>query len=145
MSYWSPSKTEVLNLFGWFHGRQFFHRCCGWGWWFKWWGAAGGSLTTHLLLCGRFLTGHQPDTSSAGIFISLRLPGGFPGGWVVKTLPANAGDTGDAGSIPGSGRSLEGGNGNPLQYCCLGNPMERSLAGYSPQGCRVEHDWAQHT
>ena len=62
---------------------------------------------------------------------------------MVKNLPPNAGDTVDAGSIPGSGRSLEGGNGNPLQYSCLGNPMERSLAGYSPQGCEqlntVEH------
>ena len=47
---------------------------------------------------------------------------GFPGGAVVKTLPANAGDVG---SIPGLGRSPGGGNGNPLQYSCLGNPMDR--------------------
>ena len=40
--------------------------------------------------------------------------GGLPGGSVVKNLPANAGDMGDAGSIPGSGRSPGGGNGNPL-------------------------------
>ena len=40
----------------------------------------------------------------------------FPGGAVVKNLPANAGDTGDAGSIPGSARSPREGNGNPLQY-----------------------------
>ena len=39
---------------------------------------------------------------------------GFPGGLVVKHLPANAGDTGDVGSIPGSGRSPGGGNGNLL-------------------------------
>ena len=38
---------------------------------------------------------------------------------VVKKLPANAGDTGDAGSIPGSGRSPGGWHGNPLQYSCL--------------------------
>ena len=50
---------------------------------------------------------------------------GFPGGTVVKNLPANAGDAGDAGLIPGSGRSLGGGNGNPLQYSCLENPMDR--------------------
>ena len=43
------------------------------------------------------------------------------------------------GSIPGSGRSPGGGNGNPLQYSCLKNPMGRSLAGYSPQG-RKESD-----
>ena len=39
---------------------------------------------------------------------------GFPGGTVVKNPPANAGDTGDTGSIPGLGRSPEGGHGNPL-------------------------------
>ena len=46
-------------------------------------------------------------------------------GAVVKNPPANARDTGDAGSIPGSGRSSGGGNGNPLQYSCQENPMER--------------------
>ena len=44
---------------------------------------------------------------------------------VVKKLPANAGDIRDAGSIPGMGRSLGGGHGNPLQYSCLENPMDR--------------------
>ena len=44
---------------------------------------------------------------------------------MVKNLPANAGDTGDAGSIPGSTRSPGGGNGNPLQYSCLENFMDR--------------------
>ena len=46
----------------------------------------------------------------------------FPGDSVVKNIPANAGDTG---SIPGWGRSPEEENDNPLQYSCLGNPMER--------------------
>ena len=46
----------------------------------------------------------------------------FPGGSVVKNLPANAGYLG---LIPGSGRSLGGGNGNPRQYSCLENPMDR--------------------
>ena len=50
---------------------------------------------------------------------------GFPGGSVVKNPPANAGATGDAGLIPGSGRSPEEGNGNPVQYSCLGIPMDR--------------------
>ena len=49
----------------------------------------------------------------------------FPGGAVVKNLPVNSGDAGDAGLIPGSGRSPGGGNGNPLQYSCLENPMDR--------------------
>ena len=44
---------------------------------------------------------------------------------MVKNAPAIAGDIRDAGSIPGSGRSLEGGHGNPLQYSCLENPMNR--------------------
>ena len=47
---------------------------------------------------------------------------GFPGGSVVKNLPANAGNTG---SIPGSGRSPADGFGNPLRYSCLGNPSDR--------------------
>ena len=52
----------------------------------------------------------------------------FPGGSVVENLPANAGDNGDSGvlgSISGLGRSPGEGNGNPLQYSCLENPMDR--------------------
>ena len=60
---------------------------------------------------------------------------GFPGGTVVKNLPANAGDARDTGSIAGSGRSPGGGHDNLLQYSCLENPHEqRSLEGYSPWG-----------
>ena len=44
---------------------------------------------------------------------------------LVKNLPDNAGDSRDVDSIPGSGRSSEEGNGNPLQYSCLRNPMDR--------------------
>ena len=47
---------------------------------------------------------------------------GFQGGSAVRNLPANSGD---AGSIPGSGRSPGEGNGKLLQYSCLGNPMDR--------------------
>ena len=50
---------------------------------------------------------------------------GFPGGSVVKDLPANAGDAGDSGLIPGSRQSTGGGHGNPLQYSCLKDPMGR--------------------
>ena len=50
---------------------------------------------------------------------------GFPGGIVAKNLPANAEDARDVSSIPGLGRSPGEGNGNPLQYSCLGNPMYR--------------------
>ena len=49
---------------------------------------------------------------------------GFPDGTSGKDPPVNAGDIRDAGSIPGSGRSLGGGHGNPLQYSCLENPMD---------------------
>ena len=50
---------------------------------------------------------------------------GFPGGSVVKNPPANAGDAEDSVSISGSGRSPGGGNGNPLQYSCLENPVDK--------------------
>ena len=50
---------------------------------------------------------------------------GFPGGSVVKNLPANARDIRDADSIPGLGRSPREGNGNPLQYSYPENPMDR--------------------
>ena len=49
---------------------------------------------------------------------------GFPDGSVIKNLPASAGDRG---SVPGSGRSPGEGNGNPLQYSCLGNPVNRGI------------------
>ena len=53
------------------------------------------------------------------------LAWGFSGGAVVKNPPTKGGDTEVSGSIPGSGRSPGEGNGNPLQYSCLGNPMDR--------------------
>ena len=62
--------------------------------------------------------------------INLKSQWGFPGGTVVKNPPANVGD---AGLMSGLGRFPGAGNGNPLQYSCLRNPMNR---GYSPQGCK---------
>ena len=50
---------------------------------------------------------------------------GFPGGSDGKESASNAGATGDADSILGSGISPEGGDGNPLQYSCLENPLDR--------------------
>ena len=52
-------------------------------------------------------------------------PGGFPSGSAVKSLPVIAGDSGDGGSVPESGRSPGDGNGNPLQYSCQENPTDR--------------------
>ena len=62
---------------------------------------------------------------------------------VVKNLPANAGNTGDPGSIPGLGRSSGGGNSNPLQYSCLEDSMDRgALVSYiqSMGSQRVGHN-----
>ena len=62
---------------------------------------------------------------------------GFPGGAIVKNPPANAKDAGDAGSTPGSGRAPGEGNGNPLQYSCLGNLMDRGACWViGPRGCK---------
>ena len=60
---------------------------------------------------------------------------------VIKNPPANAGDIRDAGSVPGSGRSPGGGQGNPLQYSCLEVPMEREPGRLQSMGSqRVRHD-----
>ena len=69
-------------------------------------------------------------------------PLGFPGGSAVRNLPANVGDVG---TTPGSGRSPGEGNDNPLQYSCLGNPMDRGAwrAIVHVHGvARVRHDLA---
>ena len=65
---------------------------------------------------------------------------GFPGGLVVKNLPASAGDTG---SIPGSGRSPGEGNGNLLQYSCLENPMEKGARRAAVHGVAKESDMTE--
>ena len=62
---------------------------------------------------------------------------GFPGGSVVKNPPANAGD---AGWILGKGRSPGEGNGNPLQYSCLGNSMYRGAWWATVHGVAKELD-----
>ena len=63
---------------------------------------------------------------------------------MVKNLSANAGDKRDVGLIPGLGRSPGGGHGNPLQYSCLGNPMDRrAWQTTSPWECR-ELDTTEH-
>ena len=69
---------------------------------------------------------------------------GFPGGSVVKNLPAcSAGDPAHKASVPGSGRSPGGRNGNSLIYSYLGNPMDRgALQLQSMVSQRVGLDWA---
>ena len=86
----------------------------------------------HLLACGSssasldllLLSSHPRQLN---LLLSPLLSGyiSFPDGSVVKELACNAGDTGDAGLIPGSGRSPRGGHGNLLQYISLKNPMDR--------------------
>ena len=87
----------------------------------------------------------------SGVFHSLKfhmhLSSDYyvPGSSVVKNMPAIAGDTKDVGSIPGSGRSTGGGHGNPFQYSCPENPMDRGAWwAYSPWGCK-ESDMTEGT
>ena len=70
----------------------------------------------------------------------MDLAQGFPDGSVVKNPTANAGD---AGSIPGSGRSPEGGNGYTLQYSCLENPMDRGAWRAIVHGVTKESDMTE--
>ena len=66
---------------------------------------------------------------------------GFPGGSVVKNLPASAGDTGDVGLTPRSGRSPGVGSDNPLQYSCLENSMDRGAWRATVHGVAKNRTW----
>ena len=71
---------------------------------------------------------------------------GFPDATVVKNLPVNAGDARVVGSIPGLGRSPREGNGNPLQYSCLGNSMDRGAWRATVHGATKSQAWlSTHT
>ena len=72
-------------------------------------------------------------------WLSNLIPG-FPGA-VVKNLPANAGDAGDMGLIPGLGGSPAGGNGNPFQYSCLKNSMDRGAWQATIHGVTKSQTW----
>ena len=74
--------------------------------------------------------------------ISVSNGSGFPGGTVVKNLPANAGDSRGRGSIPESGRSPGEGNGHPLQYSCLESPMGKEAWRATVHRVTVRHNWA---
>ena len=63
----------------------------------------------------------------------------IPGGAGIKSLPATAEDLRDAGSIPGSGRSPGGGHGNPFQYSCLDNPLDRRAWPATVHGVTKSH------
>ena len=70
----------------------------------------------------------------------ISVPWDFPGGSVVKNPPADARDAGDMGSIPGWGKSPGEGNGNPLQYSCWDNPMDRGAWWARVHGVTKEWD-----
>jgi len=65
---------------------------------------------------------------------------GFPGGSVLKNLPASAGDMEDQGSVPRCRRAPGEGNDNPLQCSCLGNPMDRGAWRAIVHGVLKESD-----
>ena len=67
----------------------------------------------------------RSSVEDCGDSLSKRISRASQVALVVKKPPANAGEVGDTGSIPGWGRSPGGGHGNPLQYSCLENPMDR--------------------
>ena len=62
---------------------------------------------------------------------------------VVRNPPANTGDMGGSGSIPGPGRSPGEANGNPLQYSCLENPMDRGAWWATVRGITEELDMTE--
>ena len=92
--------------------------------------------------------GRWPVLSGRTVIFCYPVPSlmGFPGGSMVKSLPENAGDAGGTSSIPGSRRSPGEGNGNPLRYSCLGNPMDRGAWWAAvhgvPKGQKRVTDWA---
>ena len=89
-------------------------------------------------------SGGRPDPGIKPTCLAFpALAGGLPRALVVKNLPANAGEGRDAGSIPGSGRSPWGVHGNPLQYSCLENHMDKGAWQTTVQGSqRVRNDWS---
>ena len=87
-------------------------------------------IHTKLLICVSVLYTHT----------HTHIYRGFPGGSVVKNPPANAGDVG---SISGSGRSHEGGHGNPFQYSCLKNPMDKGAWWAIVHGVSKELDMTE--
>ena len=78
-------------------------------------------------------------THTAALIVATHCLG-FPGGSDGKESGCN---TGDLGSIPGSGKSHGEGNGNPLQYSCLGNPMDRGNWWATVQRGRTESDMTE--
>ena len=84
----------------------------------------------------------DPESFSQICFLTI-YGLGFPGGSAVKNPPANAGDTGDSGSVLGLGSSPGGGHGNPLHYSCLENRWTKEPGRLQSMVLqRVGQDWA---
>ena len=96
-----------------------------------------GHLTLHVLQQAEQYLG----VGQYGKLSQYKLISGFPGGLAVKNSPANARASGDAGSIPGPGTSAGRGNGNPLQYSCLKNPMDRGAWRATVHEVSKTHTW----
>ena len=92
--------------------------------------------SNHLILCHPLLL--RPKLTYNQISSMI-----FPGA-VVRNPPANAGDARDAGLIPGSGRCPGEGNGYPLQYSCLENPMDRRAWWATVHGFSKKSDTTKH-
>ena len=107
------------------------------------WRIPGTGEPGGLLSMGSHRVGHDWCDLAAAVAAAVFI-WGFPGSSADKEPACNAGDPS---SIPGLGRSAGERHGNPFQYSWLENPHEqRSLAGYSPWGCKVRHDWVtKHT
>ena len=100
-------------------------------------------ISMSVALAGGFFTTRATWEDQFHILLITNLYMDFLGDSEVKNPCANAENTGDTGSIPGSGRSPWGGNGKPFQYSCLDNPMDRGAGGlHSMRLQRVRHDWA---
>ena len=74
---------------------------------------------------------------------NFKLPGLQGASWVAKLVKNPPASAGEAGSIPGLGRSPGGGHGNPLQYSCLGNPMDRGVWWATVHGVAKESDMTE--
>ena len=114
-------------------------------WWQLWWNIQNNHFSpTFKNSRSCFFEKSQLGLLSTVIFMSLQRRRASQVALVVKNpLPMQV-DTRETGSIPGSGRSPEGWHGNPLQYSCLENPMDREEPGglQSMGSHRVRHDWS---
>ena len=90
--------------------------------------------------CSRSIP-QDPAQTLEMFLVTNPLPYGFPGGSVEKNFPVNARDTG---SIPCLARSHGGGNGNPLQYSCAGNTVDRGVCWATDHGVTKSHTHGWH-